>query len=356
MRNRILKRPMFRMGGSTDGILSGLDTPKLEASRQDYNIGGRAEDVRKRVRTIRGIYDEILPEQDRRGMPGSVSNFITGFGLNLLAQPGGSNIFQTAAKAAQTPYQQFVSARDKEKAEERALTQAIIGDAIEQESEEEQARLKGLGEYDIGAAAKINQQISNIDKEITKAVNREKILTDKQKSDEGLSNEERAELEGLQGEFGTISSLKTQRRVTAKEKTTLEKIGDSLGSDYISNKIAELVNQINPETGQRFTTAEAEQEALKQAEALVKGRAEGGRIGYQEGALVDTPTTSRPAVQSLDFATLRARLPKEIGDDIVRLIADSGEALTDFAGIRTQQDVDKFNETYKVNLVLPAEE
>jgi|TARA_R100001126_G_scaffold69184_1_gene39881 hypothetical protein len=344
------------MGGSTDGILSGLDAPKLEASRQDYNIGGRAEDVRKRVRTIRGIYDEILPEQDRRGMPGSVSNFLTGFGLNLLAQPGGSNIFQTAAKAAQTPYQQFVSARDKEKAEERALTQAIIGDAIEQESEEEQARLKGLEKYDIGAAAKINQQISNIDKEIRKAVNREKILMDKQKSDEGLSNEERSELEGLQGDFGTISSLKTQRRVTAKEKTTLEKIGDSLGSDYISNKIAELVNQINPETGQRFTTAEAEQEALKQAETLVKGRAEGGRIGYQEGALVDTPTTSRPAVQSLDFATLRARLPREISDDIVRLIADSGEALTDFAGIRTQQDVDKFNETYKVNLVLPAEE
>jgi hypothetical protein len=61
-------------------------------------------------------------------------------------------------------------------------------------------------------------------------------------------------------------------------------------------------------------------------------------------------------VQSLDFATLRARLPREISDDIVRLIADSGEALTDFAGIRTQQDVDKFNETYKVNLVLPAEE
>ena len=43
-------------------------------------------------------------------------------------------------------------------------------------------------------------------------------------------------------------------------------------------------------------------------------------------------------------------------DDIVRLIADSGEALTDFANIRTQQDVDKFNETYKVNLVLPSED
>ena len=139
MKSRILKRPMFKMGGSTDGILSGLDTPRLDASRQGYSRGA---DVRKRVETIRGIYDDILPAQDRRGMPGSVSNFLTGFGLNLLGQPGGRNIFQTAAKAAQTPYQQFVSARSKEQAEERALTQAIIGDAIEQESDEEIARLK----------------------------------------------------------------------------------------------------------------------------------------------------------------------------------------------------------------------
>ena len=41
MANRVLKRPMFRMGGSpqfefqeqTSGVLSGLDGPKLNASR-----------------------------------------------------------------------------------------------------------------------------------------------------------------------------------------------------------------------------------------------------------------------------------------------------------------------------------
>ena len=44
--------------------------------------------------------------------------------------------------------------------------------------------------------------------------------------------------------------------------------------------------------------------------------------------------------QKIDFDTLRARLPQEIGDDIVRLIAASPEALEDFATIATQQDVD----------------
>jgi len=57
----------------------------------------------------------------------------------------------------------------------------------------------------------------------------------------------------------------------------------------------------------------------------------------------------------IDYDTLRARLPKEIGDDIVKLISISPEALEDFATIATQQDVDLFNQKYSVNLVLPQE-
>ena len=57
----------------------------------------------------------------------------------------------------------------------------------------------------------------------------------------------------------------------------------------------------------------------------------------------------------MDFQTLRARLPKEITDDIVKLLSVSPEAFEDFATIQTQQDVDTFNKKYDVNLVLPAE-
>tara|TARA_R110001592_G_scaffold115246_2_gene315607 strand:- start:107 stop:595 length:489 start_codon:yes stop_codon:yes gene_type:complete len=97
--------------------------------------------------------------------------------------------------------------------------------------------------------------------------------------------------------------------------------------------------------------------------------ADGGRIGYQEGMSVQPgapamqpagmpmgqapiPTDQEPKI---DYATLRARLPQEITDDIVKLIAASPQALEDFATIATQQDVDQFNKTYSVNLVLPAE-
>ena len=39
--NRVLRRPMFRLGGSAEGITSGLDGPNINASRQGYSFGGK---------------------------------------------------------------------------------------------------------------------------------------------------------------------------------------------------------------------------------------------------------------------------------------------------------------------------
>ena len=38
--NRVLRRPMFRMGGSTEGITSGLDAPNVDV-RQNYERAGK---------------------------------------------------------------------------------------------------------------------------------------------------------------------------------------------------------------------------------------------------------------------------------------------------------------------------
>ena len=76
--NRVLKRPMFRIGGSAGtGITSGLDKP-----RKQYANGTE------------------MPNFQPSGLPG----FLTSFGLNLLATPPRGNIFQTAAVAAQDPF------------------------------------------------------------------------------------------------------------------------------------------------------------------------------------------------------------------------------------------------------------
>ena len=63
-------------------------------------------------------------------------------------------------------------------------------------------------------------------------------------------------------------------------------------------------------------------------------------------------TTSEP-VQQLSYQELRDRLPPEITDDVVNLLANNAEALQSFAYIRTQDDINAFNAKYGVNLVIP---
>ena len=81
-------------------------------------------------------------------------------------------------------------------------------------------------------------------------------------------------------------------------------------------------------------------------------KADGGRVNKAMGGGA-SETPAEPVATNLSFEQLRTRLPKEITDDIVRLVATSEEALQDFAYIRTQGDVEKFNVKYGVNLVLP---
>ena len=139
-------------------------------------------------------------------------------------------------------------------------------------------------------------------------------------------------------------------------------------------KNEEIPDPENPGQMKLKYTGKDDQELLKEAyrqfyeffstvpEGEREESADGGRIGLQMGskppAMTQEPMSMNQETSQtpkIDFATLRARLPKEIGDDIVRLIAQSPEALEDFATIATQQDVDQFNKKYSVNLVLPQE-
>ena len=63
-------------------------------------------------------------------------------------------------------------------------------------------------------------------------------------------------------------------------------------------------------------------------------------------------TQQAQAIQQDPYQILRRRLPPEISDDIVRLIAYNKEAFQDFANIQTQDDVTAFNEKYGVQLVV----
>jgi hypothetical protein len=334
MKSRILKRPMFRMGGSTEGILSGLDTPKLEASRTGYQEGDLVSDVREMFPKFQELRRELIDKERGRGAPGSVSNFLTGFGLNLLSQPGGSNIFQTAAKAAQTPYQQFVSARQREQDLETARDEALFGDTLDAARRLREAKIEGEGDRD-----KLNVEVEQ--EIVGNLQEKQKELQDKLKELEKPQTGSDIDIEERQP--GIDAAKKDIQRQIENNKIKQELITGAQKDPIASTILKAIANGL--------ATFADYKKYIETGE--VPDFAEGGRVGYQEGSMVEAPTRSE--VANLDFATLRARLPKEIGDDIVKLIADSGEALTDFANIRTQQDVDDFNQRYKVDLVLPAE-
>jgi hypothetical protein len=279
---------------------------------------------------------ELIDKERGRGAPGSVSNFLTGFGLNLLSQPGGSNIFQTAAKAAQTPYQQFVSARQREQDLDTARDEALFGDTLDAARRIREAKIEGEGGGD-RLNVEVEQEIVGNLQEKQKELQDKLKELDKPQTGSDIDIEER--------QPGIDAAKKDIQRQIDNNKIKQELITGAQKDPVASAILKGIANGI-------FTFDQYE-EYKKTGKVPREGSAEGGRIGYQAGSMVEAPTRSE--VANLDFSTLRSRLPKEIGDDIVKLIADSGEALTDFANIRTQQDVDDFNQRYKVDLVLPAE-
>jgi hypothetical protein len=87
-------------------------------------------------------------------------------------------------------------------------------------------------------------------------------------------------------------------------------------------------------------------DAARRRELNPQGRAEGGAMTEAPQAPKDSPLT---------FEELRARLPREVTDQVVRLLATSESALLDFANIDTEQDIAIFNQKYNADLQLPTQ-
>lgn len=89
------------------------------------------------------------------------------------------------------------------------------------------------------------------------------------------------------------------------------------------------------------------------------GKADGGRIGYAAGSMVQqqpakaSMTTDQGQQKDSRYTELRNRLPAEITDDVVQLIAYNNQAFQDFASIQSQADIDSFNRRYGVTLAIP---
>ena len=157
MNNRTLRRPMFRMGGSTgEGITSGLTAP-----RQKYMDAG---DVQK-IQEKKSLIDTLAPRPERPD--NSFNNFLITAGLDLLQRPKSGNILSQIGASTGPAFKEFQQAKqieqaykDKEGSEDRAL----ITEFVKNLSEEEMSNLRqeATEGYEAGSFSSVNEGIRQL--------------------------------------------------------------------------------------------------------------------------------------------------------------------------------------------------
>ena len=73
---------------------------------------------------------------------------------------------------------------------------------------------------------------------------------------------------------------------------------------------------------------------------------------YEPGSGPDPDPEGAPVITAQE---LRQRLPAEVSDQVIQLIASSEQALIDFAKLQTQADIDAFNAKYNTDLEMPSQ-
>jgi hypothetical protein len=352
--SRTLSRPMFRLGGSTSGITSGLDTPKRGRVDGPGGYAGLGKlDPEEAMRITETITDKYYPQ---RGA--DLSRFLINFGLNMAGNPPSGNIIQTAAKQAQQPTSALYEDIDRSRLMKQQAGASIFGDVLGAQADIIAG--EGKGYLEGFKIEKVNEFI-------------ERIYNNKKKIkglDPTADAEDIAEIElQIRKDQANLDNLTSDEVIRAKlgMKDLQEKHIKSIMNDLLEEdqKLAEGERKYKKDE----MSPNLYQDAFAEWESIIRQRgATGGRVGYQGGELVEDvnvqETVTAPGVGvgapqvdpvGISYNELRARLPESIGDDIVLLISQSNAALEDFATIQTQQDVDNFNTKYNVNLVLPAE-
>ena len=391
MYNRILKRPMFRRGGSSyeaqgTGITSGLDQP-----RRRYEGG----EFGKLVETAKTA-NVLPPDTHNQG-------FMRGAATAGAFDPNnprtiGQMIYDasTAKDKYIDPLEAAKKARDIE-LENAPITQAGKIEQIESEygfkKEIENLKNKNTTQKHFMELKKGERLNEIIGKDLPAAIAElDKAITAEEKA------AAQAKIDGLKGEQNTlerenkmlqsVSDDEWFRQRTYVETKMLEETMADLKEKYDNGEITEADWKIhNSPHGQKKIKENLNQQEIFQRTVTfilkTKTYNTGGRVGLANSypgtveqasmtETVDTPQGDMSVSETetinqapgdgqqgparLTFTELRARLPQEITDSVVQLLATSDEALLKFANIRTQQDVDQFNQTYQVDLILPQAE
>ena len=343
---------MFRTGGSAGtGITSGL------APRQGYSNGLSAEqiqDIRKQAKEL-----SYQPRRDN-----SMNQFLIDFGLNLVSGTPKSNIFATAAEAAKDPMATMQKSRSDREAMQYAteadMFKTLIGAQADVMGSEGQSKL-----FSKEQAAKA----------VSKLMGEWQVLRDQEKDmDPKDFADQKAiifgQIQQYQKENPALGSLFEDKDFVRSIKSKIKtKLKQSQKKITVPNPNLEVGGTIEMTEAEYYGNPENSNALFEEMGRLYMeyynnmmtlgagAMAEGGRAGYDQGGMImpDQDETVPAEMTNITEGELRRRLPPEVGDDVVKLLANSAEALEDFAMIKTAQDIARFNRKYGVDLTLPAE-
>ena len=365
MYNKILKRPMFKMGGRSysaqgTGITSGLDTPKRGLVDGPGGYAGE-----KTLEEIAIEREKIMKVPDGQ----NAMDIIASFGA--YASPYKDD--GTAKTSGEIGYEQAqgITKLRKDRADASKLAQLT--------SLEEQVQAIA-DKKKTDAAYKQAIDVTQLDQDT-------RVLVEEIK---GENLEFRQELKALEADYNRdlagLDPIEDKDKITSiKSKYKQDRNKVITNNPTLQIRAEELAQAIlkSPTLGISNT-----KDALKAAlqiilgiEVAIEDMATGGRVGYQMGTSMEgvqpmqasinleeqlktpsgtmtedmsiTETTGKPTSINISYEDFRERMPAEVEDNIVQLIYYNQDAFADFAEITSQDDVYAFNNKYGVSLVLP---
>ena len=371
MYNRILKRPMFKMGGRSysaqgTGITSGLDTPRRGLVQYPGGYAGEEERLTE-------IGEEKIQITEPR--LSNVDQIIKSFGV--YASPyKADGTAKTSGEMGYEQAQNITAERDEQKNLEDLAALSNL------EAEEAQIRKDLDRDADQANALEIQQLINSkkieIDKQYQAVDAKYKLIIDELQAKINDSS--------LLAPGETVAMVKDAIKKAERQKT--EEKYEIARKMPVKPTIAEKIDALaliiyeaknkNALPGQEYSLEDAKKDAQKY---YGQSKAKGGRVGYEAGTgmegaqpmqasmnmaeTISTPNETitedmsvtetiekQPSVD-MTYEEFRGKIPAEVEDNIVQLIYYNKDAFADFASIIDQSGVDEFNNKYQVSLVLP---
>ena len=384
---------MFRRGGSTGGITSNLNKPRV-----GMKLGG---DPPQLTDTQKILAQYMTMPEEPKGLTSSDYLRLAAAGAEIMgAQPtsdgsgflaalssAGPALSGAATDIASSMASRKENFRDRTAAYEAAMGQAAVTDAARKDeaaledyrSGRDFDQSKELAKLEFG----YNEKLLAIEAQnALDLLIKEKELSpydfEKQYVDETGQKLINEALEAIEkGDRETYEMKKSQfmnglygetTRANTEEKANL--LSDSDFQKAVRLEVDSIMapgGEVETEGSKYYGKTRSEvqemvkQNAFSQVVSEVyfpEFKADGGRVGMQEGGMATNPNMREGASSAdiqLTFQELRKRLPPEVSDGVITLIMSSEEAMIDFAQLITPEDIAVFNDKYNVDLQYPTQ-